>query len=286
MRDDEKNKGQKLQKNPAKKKRSKGAQAFFTIAIIICLGVMAFSGYKLITTALEYKKSQDEYKELQNKYAVIVETPTPTPEPTPQADSVEAVDVQSVEPETVPVKVDWENLKLVNEDIVAWIYIGALKISYPVVHYTDNDFYLRRTVEKTWNMSGSIFVEAQNNADFNDPNTIIYGHNMLDGSMFSKLPHLADEDNYKKDPYIWIFTPTGNYKYKMFSLHRTAISSEVYTLFTGTDETFTDWCNLMQDESQAKLDQMAFTADSRVITLSTCTDDSAARYVVQAVRVL
>ncbi|MFR3321064.1 MAG: sortase domain-bontaining protein [Lachnospiraceae bacterium] len=77
-----------------------------------------------------------------------------------------------------------------NSDIVGWLRIRALDISYPVVQGKDNDYYLHRTFEKTDNFAGCLFVNSYNMGDFTDQNTIIYGHNMKNGSMFGKLSRI------------------------------------------------------------------------------------------------
>ena len=78
--------------------------------------------------------------------------------------------------------IDFESLDAVNSDIIGWIRIGALDISYPVAQSEDNDYYLHRTFEKKDNFAGCIFVDFHNSSQFTDPNTIVYGHNMKDGS--------------------------------------------------------------------------------------------------------
>ena len=80
--------------------------------------------------------------------------------------------------------VDFESLQKVNEDIIGWIRVSALGISYPIAQSTDNDYYLHRTFERVDNFAGCIFMEYQNHSDFSDKNTIIYGHNMKNGSCF------------------------------------------------------------------------------------------------------
>ncbi len=301
-----------------------------TLAIVLCGGIMLYSGYRLVTTLWQYREGEKEYSNLR-QYAVVNELEeteeagddtslTPVPDETalsgdPAADEAEKKEEsaekeqeeeskeekeEKEEPETPvekpeeterdfrttekpPVTVDFESLKAINEDVVGWLYIGSLDLSYPIVQGEDDDYYLHRTFEQTYNFSGSIFVEYLNSSDFSDPNTIIYGHNMQNGSMFGYLLRLTAEDLYKKDPYFWILTPDGNYKYAMFSIHETAISSEVYSIFGGRGTNFVDWAKNMQKISEADLKEQSFALDSRVVTLSTCTNDSTARYVVQGV---
>ncbi len=91
--------------------------------------------------------------------------------------------------------IDFTQLLSVNSDIVGWLRIRALDISYPVVQGKDNDYYLHRTFEKTDNFAGCLFVNSYNMGDFTDQNTIIYGHNMKNGSMFGKLKNFVNDFN-------------------------------------------------------------------------------------------
>ena len=264
------------------KKKNPIAGFFLTLGMILCIGIMAFSAYKLITTWLEYRAGDEEYTALREYTA---------PQPVEVVEEVVVEDEVRDEEDArsrrkPPIDVDWASLKKINEDIIGWIYIGALDISYPVVQGKDNDYYLHRTFERQDNFAGAIFLEAQNKNDFTEPNTIVYGHNMKNGSMFGRLKDLTNEEKkYKDDPYFWVLTPKANFRYRMFSLHVTGATSEVYTLFNGVDKKFLDWCGRMQESSIVKIEEENFNYHSKIVTLSTCTADSANRYVVQGIAV-
>lgn len=285
--------GQKKKKH---KKRNRFVSFFLTLGIIACVGVIGYSGYKLITTWMEYREGDEEYAELRN-YTEVLETEPEEAEETEETEEAAEPEI-TPEPELIdyddmrtsrkpPIDVDWKSLKRINDDIVGWLYIGALDLSYPVVHGEDDDYYLHRTFERKDNFAGSIFIEAQNAGDLRDPNTIVYGHNMLNKSMFGSLSDLTsgEEPKYKKNRWFWIMTPDGNYRYRMFSIHVTRVSSDVYTLFTGTDDEFLSWCQDMAEASSVEFREEQFTLHSKIVTLSTCTGDSGTRYVVQGVAV-
>ena len=268
------------EKKKKHKKKNRFASFFLTLGIIVCVGVIGYSGYKLITTWLEYREGDQEYARLREYTEAQV----------PEEEDEELVFTEGDEDNLFsrrkpPLSVNWKSLKNINKDIVGWLYIGSLDISYPVVHGKDDDFYLHRTFEKQDNFAGSIFVEADNRGDFTDPNTIVYGHNMLNGSMFGKLSDLTDKQKYKEDPYFWILTPKGNYRYRMVSIHVTGVTSEVYTLFGQPDQEFVDWCYDMKSKSTVEIQDEVFSQKSRIVTLSTCTGDSRTRYVVQGLAV-
>lgn len=273
---DKVNQNDPVNQDREKKPKKKKGGIVLKIGILVCLAVMAFSAYKLISTMLAYKAGEDEYNDLLAYTSPATDLDDPT-ELTP-SDSEETV----LEP--APIDVDFESLQAINEDIVGWLYIGALDLSYPIVQGDDDDYYLHRTFEKQYNFAGSIFVEAKNSDDFSDPNTIVYGHNMKNGSMFGTLRTILSQNLYEENPYFWILTPDGDHKYQMFSLHVVKTGGEVYTLFEGTDETFVEWAESMQEQSAADLEDVTFDTDSKIATLSTCTGDSSTRFVVQGLQ--
>jgi sortase B len=271
--------------SPGKRKSS----PLYTIGILICIAVIIFAAWKLISIYLTYKEGTDEYDELR-QYAT--ETVDSSSDSSDSSESVKSISYNGREEtedfrtsEDPPVDVDWDSLKAINEDIVGWLYIEGVDISYPIVQGSDDDYYLHRTFEKKDNFAGSIFMEYKNTSTFTDPNTIIYGHNMKNGSMFGNLKHIASDKTYEDHPWFWILTPDGNYRYRMFSIRTAAVDDETYTLFMGTDQSFVDWCNEMYEESDVSLQKPDFSLDSKIVTLSTCTTDSDHRFVVQGVAV-
>ena len=94
-----------------------------------------------------------------------------------------------------PLRIDFDKLKKLNPEIIAWIYIPGLKISYPVMHTGDNNKYLHTTYRGTYAYAGSIFMDCDNDPDFYDRHTIIYGHNMNNGTMFGRLRRCIDFAN-------------------------------------------------------------------------------------------
>ena len=181
-----------------KKKQKKRGNPLWTLVFLAALAVFCFSGYKLIGIYLDYKTGTDEYRDLQQYTTEITKTPeTPalTKTEEPQAES-EPAEPSEPEPEPLsyptepPLAVDFESLKAINPDVKGWLYIEALDISYPVVQGPDNDAYLHTTYEGTSNFAGSIFLDYQNQGDFSDGNTIVYGHNMKNLSMFGKLKQM------------------------------------------------------------------------------------------------
>ena len=186
-----------------------------------------------------------------------------------------------------PIDVDFEKLKSINDDVIGWIYVDALPdISYPIVQGKDNQTYLHQTYEKNYNFAGTIFVDYENGRDFNDCNTLVYGHNMKNGSMFGHLKKFTeDEKLYNNDRYFWILTPDKNYRYEIISAYTTGVNSDTYTLFKGPGEEFEEYLKKIKSYSDIKTEDTELTIKDKIVTLSTCTGNESTRFVVQGKRV-
>ena len=257
---------------PEKKKKKKGDVAL-TIALIVAVAVFGYAAFNLFHIYTEYKKGTDEYKEI-TEMAVTERDP----------DSTDGENSDDPQP---PIDVDFDTLRNVNTDVIGWIYMNAIPdISYPVVQGKDNDTYLHHTYEKTYNFAGTIFVDYENSNDFSDCNTIIYGHNMKNGSMFGHLKkYRSDQSLYDSDKYFWILTPEKNYRYEIISAYTTSVNSDTYTLFKGPGDEFEEYLKKIKGYSEIKTDDTELTIKDKIVTLSTCTGNSSTRFVVQGKRV-
>ena len=178
--------------------------------------------------------------------------------------------------------IDFAQLQEINPEIIGWIRIGALDKSYPVAQAKDNDFYLHRTFEKKDNFAGCIFLNCDNSRFFTDQNSVVYGHNMKNGSMFGTLRNFTDQATYDKNPYFWIFTPQYIYQYQIFSCSIVSKIGDPYrTRFTTKD--FEQFLKKCVESSQVKARGPEPEATDRIVTLSTCTGDDSTRFIAQGV---
>ena len=177
--------------------------------------------------------------------------------------------------------VDFMALQGINDDIVGWLKVGALDISYPVTQASDNDYYLHLTFELVQNAAGCIFVDYQNRPDFQDDNTIIYGHNMKDGSMFGTLKNFVQDGVCESDTYFWIYTPERIYKYELFNCSTVGAVSNTYTLEFGSRKEFQNYLDKALMQSQVDSSKVKVKSSDKIVTLSTCTGDEETRFVVQ-----
>ena len=261
------------QKQPEQKKKKK-SDVLLTIALIVAIAVFCYAAFNLYHIYTEYKKGTDEYNQIEEM--AVTER---------DADSGEVAGPNAqLKP---PIEVDFDKLKSVNEDVVGWIYVDALPdISYPIVKGKDNQTYLHQTYEKNYNFAGTIFVDYENSGDFSDCNTLVYGHNMKNGSMFGHLKKFREDDKlYKQDKYFWILTPERNYRYEIITAYTTGVNSDTYTLFKGPGEEFEKYLETIKGYSEIQTDDTDLTIKDRIVTLSTCTGNESTRFVVQGKRV-
>jgi sortase B len=271
------------------RKKENGFGPVRILVLILAVCVLVFSGYRLAVILLDYKASNSEYEDLALQYTSPYQTdPSSSVNPAvsdsgeagssaPEETAPEGELIEDAEP---PMTVDWASLKATNEDIIGWLYVDAEpNISYPIVRGADNEYYLHRTFRKERRYAGSIFMEWQNSADWADPNTIVYGHNMRNQSMFGRLKFLKDQSVYDANPYFWILTPDGNYRYHIFSIFIPKVGSEAYTLYSENGEDFLKWETDMQNASEVK-NSVPLSRTDKTVMLSTCTSDSTSRCVV------
>ena len=260
------------QKQPGQKKKK--SDVMLTIALIIAIAVFFYAAYNLYHIYTEYKKGTDEYNSIE-EMAVTERDPDTTEIAGPDA-----------EPKP-PLNVDFDKLRSVNEDVIGWIYVDALPdISYPIVQGTDNQTYLHQTYEKNYNFAGTIFIDYENKPDFSDCNTLVYGHNMKNGTMFGQLKKFSEDQSlYDNDKYFWILTPDKNYRYEIISAYTTGVNSDTYTLFKGPGEEFEEYLKRIKSYSEIKTDDTELTIKDKIVTLSTCTGNESTRFVVQGKRV-
>lgn len=259
---------QETGKENAKQDRKNNKKKWMIIAVCAFAAAILLIGFIAGTWWME-KKAEQEYLAMQEKNA---EKRQKVPE----------------EEKKIDIPVDFDSLQKENPDIYAWITIPDTVIDYPIVQSSeDNAYYLNHSAEKTDSVSGAIYSENYNKKNIDDPITLLYGHNMKDGSMFAGL-HKYEEDTYFNDHKdLVIYTPDAILKYKIFAAYRTDDRHILlYYNLGAEDYNRQAYLNdiLNQRTMGAMLDQSApVSTESKILTLSTCDRaGDAYRYVVQA----
>ncbi|MDD3279092.1 MAG: class B sortase [Lachnospiraceae bacterium] len=258
----------------------------FVCLAVICLGAIGFGGYYIVsqqsreknyenlTQEVHTTSAPEEKQETQSPPDTV--EPTATPEPT-----------ATVEPLVIPI--DFTKLQAENPDIYAWIQIPDTKVDDPIAQSaTDNSYYLNHTVAGDSGLPGSIYTENINKKDFSDNNTVIYGHNMRDGSMFGGLSQYMDSAYMQAHPQIIIYTPEHRYTYQVFG-GITYDDRHIPATYNCQDLTqfqaFLDSLSGVRNMQTYLNSDLTVTTADRILTLSTCTSNSQERFLVEAVLV-
>lgn len=232
-----------------------------TIILVVAIGVFCYSAFQLFKIHDGYKKGEDEYREIEK--ASI-----------------------SIDKEEERYTVDFDALRELNPDVVAWIrFEEPAVINYPVVQGKDNEEYLHKTFKGYENTVGTIFVNAGNQPDFCDRNTIIYGHYMNNGTMFHKLEEYEEKEFWETHPCFYLYTPDGaEIKYHIYAAGVVKDTSESFTYQFADDAAFESF--LDTTKAIGTYDTGVEPGiDSQVVTLSTCTkDNNDDRMVIHAVK--
>lgn len=172
-----------------------------------------------------------------------------------------------------------------NKDVVGWIKVPSTSIDYPVLKGTDNDFYLNHNINKKPSSRGSIFMDFRNNGEGTEPNTIIYGHNMKDGSMFGEIKKYKSKDFLKNNSIIEFNTLYETIKWEIFSVYVTDVDfNYIKTDFNDLEERG-EFIESLRKKSIHKRD-VKLAEDDSILTLSTCSYEfDNARLVIHAKRI-
>lgn len=222
----------------------------------ICAG--SFCIYKAFQEEQPYIEAKESYEELRREVTVNGQTEENTEKP----------DI------LMEREIDFDVLKDKNEDIIAWLYIPGTPVDYPVCRGKDSEFYLHHNAEKEKNILGSLFVPPENNPDLNDTHIIIYGHNMKQGQMFGELSNYEDEDFFKENPYVYLYTPQQNRTYLVYSVYRCEPESLTFTagFLPGTKE-YMEWQSYsIGNQIYVTGAEGLVNSNSRILTLATCAD--------------
>lgn len=202
-----------------------------------------------------------------------MEESKPEPEPEP---------IEEPEPKIVydgVPEVDFETLwKDVNEEICAWITIPGTAIDYPVLRNASSEdphdaYYLEYNIDGSYGRPGTIYMEPCNSGDFTDYNTVLYGHNMHDGTMFADLHKFDDPAFFEQQEYVYIVTPEKVLVYRLFAAVNCDDRHLTRTYDFSQEAQRQDFMDLLHnngDEGDKFKEDVEVTTESRLLTLSTC----------------
>jgi sortase B len=246
----------------AVKEQAKGKR----LGVAVGVGIMAVAVVYLGVTFFNYQQSDSAYDGIRDSMFANVDE-----------SGDEAAKISQIQ-------ANLAQLRLQNPDTIAWLEFDNISISYPIMQGNDDQFYLHHNFAGKEDNAGSIFMEAQNNQDFSDAHTIVYGHNMRNGSMFGQLKKYKSKDFYNDNRYFTVYTETDVHRYEIFAYYDIKSYGNVYTLGFGHDAEFGAFIDQMLRRSYYDCGVSVGEQD-QVVTLSTCST-TGMRFVVHAKEVV
>ena len=236
--------------------KNKIAKTISIITMLVCIGALIFSGYKIF----DWYISNQANKKIKKKVEESIK----------------------VDKKTNKTTVDFKTLKEQNPDTVAYLKVNGTNINYVVVKGKDNDYYLNHNFKKEYNISGWVFADYHNLLDGTDKNIIVYGHNTMDGSMFGSLNNILKKEWYENTDNLEItfITEKEESKYQVFSVYQ--IEAEDYYINTNfTNNDFNSFINNLKNRSIHDFN-VEISPENSILTLSTCSFDGKERVVLHA----
>jgi sortase B len=231
------------------------------VVVIVAFWKIAYKGY-------QYYVDKKEYEKIQIFNPMITEKVENRVMNTDVNDNYESSNKE-------------EALLNINNDYKFWLNISNSNIDYPVVKGIDNDFYLNHSFDKEKSISGTLFIDYQNNID-SDKNIVIYGHHMKNNTMFNNLNFFKEEDFFNNND-ITIIKNGEVYKYDVFSVYILPENEASFNMSFSDETDYLNYMDELSDKSYFKK-EVKFDPSKEMITLVTCSYEyDGARTIVHAI---
>lgn len=248
------------------------------ISIIVVFALIFVSAcvYLVVKGVINYGTSSG-YNDMASSYASEISA----------TGNTEITSPTDINPQLAENPIDFDSLIKKNSDIYSWIYIPDTNVNYPVCRSaTDDNFYLDHDIYGNYSYAGAIYSQFCNSRDYSDRVTVLYGHNMADGSMFADLHKYEDKEYFNKNKYLYIYTEDRKLTYEIVSAFVYDDRHIMNSFDFSDDEVYKDYLDSILNPHSvnsnvregAELD-----VDDKIIVLSTCLNSGEGRYLVQGV---
>ncbi|MCR4618491.1 MAG: class B sortase [Lachnospiraceae bacterium] len=282
---------------PNKKKKWLLLFVVFVLIFGVCAFIFVRSQVIKHKAEAQYKEVIEEVNDIKDTEAISEKQEQSEEDGTANMslkDMLEVSEPDPLEGIEIPEKdINWDDLCSTNPDIYAWIYIPDTKVDYPILqHESDDSFYLNHNLDLSKGNPGCLYTEkTYNSKDFTDKNTVVYGHNMKDGSMFGTLHRFDDSEFAQSDKYIYVYHENEVLVYKVFGAYEFPSKHILWSYDFTNEYVFEDYIKeiySLEENSKRYVclrHDVDVNKDDKVITLSTCTLDSSNdyRYIVSGV---
>ncbi len=267
-----------------KKRKNNAIIAIVIILALIFAGAAGFIIFRIVNSAA----ANDQNSKIASSYASNIAQTDSSQQATQNSGSESSPDATTAKLAENPVNLSELNAQ--NPDIYSWIYIPNTNVNYPVAQSdADDNFYLDHDIYKGYSFPGTIYSQSCNKKDYSDRVTVLYGHNMLDGSMFATLHNFSDPQFFEENKYMYIYTENRKLTYEVVSAF-VYDDRHIMNSFNFLDDAvYTQWqqdaLNPRSVSSNVRKD-IQLTKNDKMLVLSTCLNGGGdGRYLVQGVLV-
>ena len=249
----------------------KKKKSFILIIIIILVIILSVSTIKIVKWKIDSNNTKDQTEKI-IELADVVEVE--------DTEKVQIIEQKEEIPESNPywdyikmnlINVNFDELKKSNSDTKGWIKVNGTNINYPFVQTSDNDYYLTRSFDKTYNEAGWVFLDYRNNINSLNKNTIIYAHSRIDTTMFGSLKNIL-KSNWLNDPNNYVIklsTEKENTLWQVFSIYHIPTTNDYIKVNFNNNEEFSRWAQMLLNRSDYNFNT-TINENDNILTLSTC----------------
>jgi len=254
------------------------------VIFCICLAVFTFAFVYIVREQMNSQNRQEANAQLAEEARTL---------PTDEEQSLEEEQVENQDEEellydpNLEIPIDFAMLQEINPDVHAWIYIPGTTIDYPILQSTGyQEFYLNHDINRERNVAGAIFTQDFNSLDFRDVHTLIYGHNMADGSKFSILHQYLNGRFMEEHDIIYIYTPRNIFRYQVVYAVTYDDRHILMSFNFDEDEEYELFIYSLRNSPNINNHwnpHVTWRVGDSLITLSTCTDNVYQRLLIGAI---
>ncbi len=253
-------------------KRLKPAIVISAAGVLFIIGLVF-----LISFTVSYLSGVTEAKDLKALYekgqetesTVVISSVTDSEVPGGTTDSKDGELQQENAAEEKIVLQEYAELIKVNDEVIGWIKLDDTRIDYPLLQHDDNEYYLHHNIEGEASKRGCVYIDYRNNPELMDKNTLIYAHNMKDGSMFKAIISYKKKDFFLANRLININTLYEKGVWQVFSVYVVDANKETINIDYSGEGSFMEAVEKYKKRSMFETDTQ-IGADDRVVTLVTC----------------
>ena len=262
------------------------------VLIALAALILATGSFFLIKTVYSYIDGITEANNLKSLYEIGQETAasstpqtvmeTLVPDDSKESNNAPMENNSVVKPEEKTILPVYNELLKVNKEVIGWIKVEGTRIDYPMLQHDDNEYYLHTSIENKKSKRGCIYIDYRNNSELTDKNTLIYAHNMKDGSMFKDLVQYKKKSFFDSHSLINIDNLYEEGVWEVFSVYIVDADKETIEIDYSEEGSFMKAIDSFKDRSMFETD-VVISNDDRIVTLVTCSYETRnARTIVHA----